>query len=232
VKVGAERLFSIGANSRRRFFVDWFAEKHPRFVRAFGADADFREFRFGAFGPVAAAKAVVEAHDGGAHFKARLGHRALYVVLQNRMAGHANMPARNEGAQEELAPVTKVVTQVLFLFFGKHSETRQRIAMAAADFGRQPPDAAASGAQFRQFLLGEFQNAVRWVRANRVQRAGGATPQPVKAIRLFDPIQSSPEYQRRLPPVFQLKLKKCGFISICGSALRAENWFDTMSAKL
>src|SRR5439155_15769571 len=118
-----------------RFGGNGLAEEHPRLVRALRADTDFGKFSLGVFGTVAAAKAEVQPHDGGAHFKASLGHRALNVVLQNRMAGYANVPARNQGAQEELSPVPKVVTQVLSLLLAENCETRQRIAVTAADLG-------------------------------------------------------------------------------------------------
>src|SRR6266480_493960 len=111
------------------------------------------------------------------------------------MASHTDMRARHESAQKELAPIAKVVAQVLLLFLGKHREPGQRVAMAAAHFWRQAPDAATSGPQLRRFFLGEFQNAVGRVGADGVKRMGGAMPQPFKAVRLFDPIQSLTEYQ-------------------------------------
>ncbi len=126
------------------------------------------------------------------------------MVLQNRMAGHANVPARNEDAQEELAPIAEVIAQSLFLLLAKNRKARQRVPMAAADFLRKPPHPAASGPQLDQFLLGELQKAVRRIGAYGMHRIGGAFPQPFKAIGLFDMIQSPLEYQRKRAPVFRL----------------------------
>src|SRR5205809_5579146 len=104
------------------------------------------------------------------------------------MACHTNVSARHEAAPDEFAPITEVSAKVQLLLVGKHGEPWQRIAVAAAYFRRQSPDTAASGAQLRQFFLGEFQNPVGRVGANSVKRLAGAVPQPFKAVRLFNPV--------------------------------------------
>ena len=81
---------------RHGLFAERFAEQHPRFVSAFGRDADFRKLLLGIFGPVAAAKAEVQPHDGRANLVADFSHRSLHVMLKNGMAGNAHVRAGNE----------------------------------------------------------------------------------------------------------------------------------------
>jgi hypothetical protein len=80
---------------------------------------------------------------------------------------------------------------VLSLIIGKNGKARQGIAVAAAHFRRQPPDASASGPQFGHFFFGELQNAVGRVGANGVDRPGGALPQPGETVNLLNPKHGS-----------------------------------------
>jgi len=60
----------------------------------------------------------------------------------------------------------------------------------AADFGRKTPDAAAADSELGQFFFAELQNAVRRVRADRVNGVGRLLFQPLKTIRMFDSVHS------------------------------------------
>jgi len=98
------------------------------------------------------------------------------------MACHANVSARHESVHEEFAPITEVVAKVLFLFV-------RSVTVKRGNGSRwlPPPSAAiarrrASGAQLRQFFLGEFQNAVGRIGANSVHRMAGAVLQPFKTV--------------------------------------------------
>jgi len=119
---------------------------------------------------------------------AGLGHRALDMVLQNRVAGHTDMGTRDQDAEEESAPIPEVIAEVPFLLLRQNGEAGQGTAVAAADLGREPPHAAASGAKLGQFFLRELQNPVRRVGAYGLHGMGGAIPQPVEAIDMFGPI--------------------------------------------
>lgn len=158
------------------------AEEHPRFVCALGRHADFGKFLFGILGAVAAAEAVIKAHEGRADLETGVGHRHLDEGLEHRMARHANMRAGDQGWHEVGTPIAEEAFQLVLLRVGENGEPRERVAAAAADGGGKPPDAAAPGPEFSDFLFSEFEDAVGRVGANRVERARLAFAQPIEAV--------------------------------------------------
>src|SRR2546428_9570286 len=87
------------------------------------------------------------------------------------MPRHAGVCARYQRGQEQLAPVVEKPPEFLLLRLIQNGKAWQWVAFAAADCGRQPPDAAASGAELGDFLLGEFQQPVGRIGADGVERA-------------------------------------------------------------
>src|SRR5207248_5443886 len=84
--------------------------------------------------------------------------------------------------QKKLAPIVEKPPEFLLLRLIQNGKAWQWVAFASADCGRQPPDAAASGAELGDFLLGEFQQSVGRVGADGMERVRPALPQPVVAI--------------------------------------------------
>src|SRR5439155_26896291 len=71
---------------------------------------------------------------------------------------------------------------------GKHLK---RFPAPPADSGRDAPYPAASRAKLSNFLSGELQNAVRRVRANRMQRNWLLLAEPLKAVRVVNLVYRS-----------------------------------------
>src|SRR5205823_13656263 len=98
------------------------------------------------------------------------------------MARHANMRTWRERVPEDAAPLAHVILQSLTLFRGENREPRQRIALMAADSWRNAPDTATVAAELGDLFRGEFNEAVRWVRAHRLNRMARASLEPLEAI--------------------------------------------------
>jgi hypothetical protein len=105
------------------------------------------------------------------------------------------MSARNERIEEQLSPIAEERPEVQLFLVRQNSEARQWIALMSPDGGRQPPHAASSVAQLREFLFGEFDQAVRRIGADCVNGLRRTGAQPVKAIGVLDAVQASFKYQ-------------------------------------
>jgi hypothetical protein len=172
------------------FFLNGFPEKYPRFVSPFRRDANLWKFPFRIFWPVAATETIIKPHNGRPHFITGFGHRVLNQVLENWMPGHANVGTRNQCRQKHLAPFVKEFPKLQLLSICQDGETRKRITLATGNRRWQTLHPAAPGAQFGDFSSGKFQNAVRRIGADSMDRVRLALAQPVEAIRVVNPIHS------------------------------------------
>ena len=98
------------------------------------------------------------------------------------MAGDANVGAGHQGGHEESTPVAEEEFQLVLLRVGEDREPGERVAAAAADGGGQTPYATTTGPEFGDFLLGEFEDSVGRVGADRVEGAGLSFAQPIEAV--------------------------------------------------
>ena len=76
--------------------------------------------------------------------------------LEHGVARDADMRSGDQGGQEEGAPVLKEGLQLLLLRPGKDGKSGEGVPLAAADGRGQAPNTSAPGAEFGDFLLGEF----------------------------------------------------------------------------
>ena len=87
------------------------------------------------------------------------------------MPRHADVRPWQKRWPENLAPLKKETPKFQLLRVSQNRETRQRIALAAADCRRKTPHATAAGAKLGNLFPGKFQNAIRRIGTNGMQRA-------------------------------------------------------------
>lgn len=105
-------------------FGDRLSEQEPRLVVPARGHAHGRKILLGIFRPVPTPEAVIQPNNGRPQFVAGANHPLLHVHLQGRVRGDEDVTARNERAEQCLAPPLKKPCDVVLLRLGQHREAR------------------------------------------------------------------------------------------------------------
>ena len=212
--------------------LDRFAEQSPRLPTRSRHHADVRKFLVRVLRAIAAAQRLDDAHDLAALLEAHADERLVDEVRHHRVGGDEDMRPGHNDSDEECREALEEASYRITFASAQRGEAGQRLPLRAVECRRDAPHAAAAVTSFRELRGRVFENAVRRIRDDRLDRVRLGVLKPAKGVHVVDHVCARQRGRTSQPCLawFQRTHMVLGAVNRTASHELADSWRGEPSA--